>query len=167
MSTPFSDEELLTIDMAGMRRTPVRPPGREDHHCTCALGKCSRNGHVPLSAQCGHPGIYAHVNGRSVCTRPSCAAAAILARPYPDQRAIGRAIGELAGVTGAKGGWIYNADGYPIVQGWASYAHRMAGDVRGGVSRFDYVVGQGHIITEAGLRRLAANLARIESGATA
>jgi hypothetical protein len=153
---------------------PVRPPGRETLHCTCALGKCSRNGHSPLSAQCGHPGIYAQVpipgegyqgSHRSVCHRDACRLVAEkLVRPFRSQEAIGRAIGELTGVAGRKGGWIYDAAGRPIVQGWAGYAHRMAGEVRGGVSRFDYVAGQGHIITEAGLRRLAANLARIETG---
>lgn len=147
---------------------PVRPPGREVLHCTCALGECKRPGHRPLSAQCGHPGVFAHVNGRSVCTSPNCAIAAILARPFPSQEAIGRAIGAFTGAAGRKGGWIYNADGMALTQGWASYAHRMAGVVRltddgRSASGFDFEPGKGYRIREEGLRRVANHLARLEA----
>lgn len=138
--------------------------------CTCATGRCARTGHVPQPAQCGHPGVFGHVNGRSVCQRPTCAAVAgTLARDFPSQETIGRAIGALTGAAGRKGGWIYDQKGRPICQGWASFAHERAGTVRHGetCTSFDYVAGKGYRIREEGLRRVARYLDTLRAGMTA
>lgn len=134
--------------------------------CTCATGECERSSHRPMSAQCGHPGVYGHRHGRSHCIRWECRAAADLARPFPSQRHIGRAIAKLTGVTGAKGGWIYSTTGTPICQGWADYAAGVVGVVKHipgtpGYSVFDFEPGKGWTIREEGLRRLAARLQRL------
>lgn len=47
--------------------------------CTCNTGTCSRLGHVPQPAQCGHPGVYGHAGRLSHCHRDECRDAAQIA----------------------------------------------------------------------------------------
>jgi hypothetical protein len=145
-----------------------RPDARPVLHCTCETGTCARTGHVPMLAACGHPGIYRHIAGRSVCMRPTCHDVAMfLCRPFPTQEAIGRAIGALTGVSGRPGGWVYGTDGKPICQGWASYAHTFVGQRSGGVSTIEYRKGRGYLVGEVGLRRVAAHLERLRERTSA
>ncbi len=149
-----------------------RPPANPDAYpaCTCAAGECARRGHVPQPAACGHPGVFAHVpipgkgykgGLRSVCHRDACRLVAEkLVRPFRSQEAMGRAIGELTGVTGRPGGWIYDAKGDPMCQGWASYAHSWVGQRSGNSSTLSYEKGRGYLIGEVGLRRIAGSLDR-------
>ena len=149
-----------------------RPPARPDWPCTCATGECSRPGHVPQPADCGHPGVFAHVrvharkgsrpvHFRSVCHRDACRLVAEkLAHPFPSQEAMGKAIGALTGATGRKGGWIYDEKGNPMTQGWASYAHSWVGTRSGATSTLNYQKGVGYTIGEVGLRRIAGSLDR-------
>lgn len=142
--------------------TTQRPEARPSLACTCATGECARTGHVPQLADCGHPGVYRHAGRRSVCIRPACFDAADLAyRTFPTQEAAGRAIGALTGATGRPGGWIYDADGEPICQGWASYAHTWAGIRSGGISTMERDDRNRYLIGETGLRRIAAHLDRL------
>lgn len=135
--------------------------------CTCALGECPRRGHIPQPADCGHPGVFAHVGlgpgrgFRSVCHRLACRQVAEhLTRYFPSQEALGRAIGRLTGVAGRAGGWIYDDTGAPLCQGWASYAHLWVGSRSGGVSTITYDKDHGYLASETGLRRVAAHLDR-------
>lgn len=149
--------------------THDRPPAHPDAYpaCTCATGSCPRRGHVPMHADCGHPGVFAHTalgpgrGTRSTCHRRACRdVAEHLTHYFPSQEAMGRAIGRLTGVTGRAGGWIYDEKGNPMCQGWASYAHSWVGRHSGGTSTIGYVKGRGYLIGEVGLRRIAGSLDR-------
>ncbi len=137
--------------------------------CTCAMGECKRNGHRPMPADCGHPGVFTHVRiivrggtaARSVCHRDACRLVAEkLTGPFRTQEAMGKAIGELTGVAGRAGGWVYDLDGNPMCQGWASYAHSWVGTRSGATTTLDYTKGIGYTIGELGLRRIAGHLDR-------
>lgn len=70
--------EIADLVAAYVGRTQ-RAEGRPVLHCTCETGTCSRTGHVPQPAQCGHPGIFGHAGRLSHCHRDACRDAAQIA----------------------------------------------------------------------------------------
>ncbi len=40
--------------------------------CTCHLGRCPRLGHRPMSADCGHPGVFGRTSRLTYCYRAAC-----------------------------------------------------------------------------------------------
>lgn len=48
--------------------------------------------------------------------------AADLTGTYPTRHAAGKALGDALGLTGRKGGWVYDQRGRAVCQGWDSLA---------------------------------------------
>lgn len=93
------------------------------------------------------PGCRAAPPPTTEATRPS----AKLARVYRSRKGdagkwAGMAVARFLGLEGREGGWIYNTDGKPVVQGYANLAHAYG-------ARYDREAG-GVVLSENGLRKL-------------